>query len=79
MGLDLSPQALAELAPQYAVSIPQPVSTVHVISLGRRLFIGFSLLWKPVMLELQDVSNKWQWNAYFNCYNNTRKNRRTGF
>jgi hypothetical protein len=26
MGLDLSPQALAELAPEYAVAIPQPVS-----------------------------------------------------
>ena len=26
MGLDLSPQALAELAPKYAVAVPQPVS-----------------------------------------------------
>lgn len=26
MGLDISPQALAELAPKYAVAIPQPVS-----------------------------------------------------
>ena len=29
MGLDLSPQALAELAPEYAVSVSQPVSIWH--------------------------------------------------
>jgi hypothetical protein len=58
MGLDLSPQALAEMTSQYAVAIPQPVSVCHVISLSRIMFMHFSFSWKPGMLELQDVSSK---------------------
>ena len=38
MGLDLSPQAIAEITSQYAVAIPQPVSVCHVINLSLSLF-----------------------------------------
>ena len=68
MGLDLSPEVLAELTSQYAVAIPQPVSVCHVISLSRIMFVRFSLLWKPYMLELQDVSSKYLWSTCFSQY-----------
>jgi hypothetical protein len=68
MGLDLSPQAVAELTSQYAVAIPQPVSVCHVISLSRIMFVCFLLSWKPGMLELQDVNSKCQWCACFSQY-----------
>jgi hypothetical protein len=63
MGLDISPQALAELSSQYAVAIPQPVSVCHVDSLSRIMSVRFSLSWKPGMLELQDVSSKCPWST----------------
>jgi len=63
MGLDISPQALAELTSQYAVAIPQPVSVCHDVSLSRIMFVHFSLLWEPGMLELQDVSSKCLWST----------------
>ena len=68
MGLDLSSEEVAELSSQYAVAVPQPVSVCHVISLSRIMFVQFSLLWKPGMLELQDVSSKCQWSACFSQY-----------
>jgi len=58
MGLELSPEVVAELTSQYAVAIPQPVSVCHVSSLSRIMLEQFSLQWKPGMLELQDVSSK---------------------
>jgi hypothetical protein len=68
MGLDISPQTLAELTSQYAVAIPQPVSVCHVISLSRIMFAHFSLSWKPYMLELQDFGSKCLWSACFSQY-----------
>jgi len=61
MGLDVSPEVLAELTSQYAVAVPQPVSVCHVISLSGIMFVHFLLLWKPGMLQLE-------WCACFSQY-----------